>query len=100
MSGFRIHPLRPVRVTLDRNPYGKGWMLRVQIGPGAGYRWIDFPGYSMSKYAPWYRNLHISGRTLRLGRNVKGHRPTLWRRAWGFHWFTKQANQDLFPGWW
>lgn len=79
-------------------------MLHVDIGPVAGYRWMDFGPYKMSVHARWFERLSISGRTLRLGRNVNvyphGGSDGSQRRRWGGHWFSRNANIMLYPGWW
>jgi len=93
-----------MRIRFEHNPYGRGWFLRVQLGPGAGYRWVDLPGYSMSVNAPWYRHLSISGRTARVGWRCKAApkrnaytRPKLLAG----HLFTRNANRHrVYPGWW
>ncbi len=82
----------------------RSWMLHLSIGPGAGSRWIDFPGYPSSVYAPrWRQRLSIGGRTWRIGRRVRDSRnesPYPGRiLAWYVGpFFTRNANISVFPG--
>ena len=56
------------------------WIVHIQIGGAPGTRWIDFPGYSGSIHAPWYRHLSIGSREFAFGRNVKGTVQPEWRK--------------------
>ena len=71
----------------------------LKLGSGAGYRWIDFPGYKMSTEAKWWQKLSITGRTLAIGYNVKDNRTprTKWTRFYAT--FTKNGNRNVYPGW-
>lgn len=85
------------RIRVERNPYGKGWVLTIQFGPGAGYRWVDFGPYRQSIHARWWEHLTICGRTARIGTNVKVNDK---RRRFAFHLPTKNANRRFYPWWW
>jgi hypothetical protein len=77
------------------------WQLTVQLGPGGGRRWIDFPGYSHNVAAPWWRHLSLTGRGLIVARNPRVHfRSGTWRYpAWAWK-FTKAGNTNIYPRWW
>ena len=111
--GFRIARRFPIRFRLSRYPYDNGkmsrlidgewvkrrsWLMRIDIGSGAGYRWIDFPGYQMNVNAPWYRSISISGYTARVGWYCKFENKAKQKLCW--HCFTKNANIPMYPGWW
>lgn len=90
-----------IHFKLDRNPHGPGWKFEFRLGPGAGSRWIDFPGYSMNVAAPWYRKLTIVGRTLVVGRNMRTSNVN-GRTKIPFYvtGLSKKCNRGVYPGWW
>lgn len=118
MSAGFVTRHRGIRFSFDRNPHGQGWWLAVRLGPGAGYRWVDLPGYSPDVKHRVRRRLTISGRTMVVGSRVKishlyGARWARRRNRWGMivgrrgergrfyaTALSIRANRDVFPGWW
>lgn len=74
MNGF-IHAkgsAKGYHVRVKRNAHGKGWVLYINVGPGAGYRWIDLPGHTNNIHDGWRcRWLTIPGYTLTVGTNQR-----------------------------
>jgi|SRR6186713_2543716 len=96
VSGFRV--LRAYRSA----GFGGSWMVYVQLGTGAGYRWIDLPGHSNNVAHPWRGKLTILGRTWAFGRNVRDGRATGRRRV--LPWFStvgfsRNGNLNVYPQW-
>lgn len=92
------------------------WWVCIQLGKGAGTRWIDQPGYQNSIHAPWYRRQSVRGRTLYIGRWAKPnylYRQQDDRNRWGrvfgaSRWslapfyvtgLSRRCNRDVYPGW-
>jgi hypothetical protein len=85
---------------LSTGHYGS-WMYHLQLGPGAGYRWVDLPGYSSNGAHRFRVRLYISGRTWSIGRKVRDRRGwTTGIRPWfSTPGFISNANLAVFPQW-
>lgn len=95
---LNVRNFRVGSVRYTSNPHGEGFTLMVQMGKGAGYRFLDFPGYQMSIHAPWYRHLSISGRTFTFGRNYRN--MTTRKRIPTHVSFRKGGGDKACPAWW
>jgi hypothetical protein len=83
----------------EKNPYGKGWVFKLKLGKGGGYRWLDFPGHSNSIHAPKWRRISITGRTLTIATNQKAIGWRGQKIAFKLS-LRKNGNSTFCPAWW
>lgn len=111
MSTTKTTTLGPLRIRFERCPYpdphpaASSWMLTVQLGKGAGYRWLTLPGYSHNVAHRIRRRMYVPGVTAKLARRpkVRGAGADIHRvayPAWAAAASTDGNALHIYPGWW
>lgn len=101
------------RVSLSRNPHGKGFNFRISLRKGAGYMAFYLPGLSRNVAHRFRKHLYIPGVTFEVATNQKSMNPD--GRVWHNRTATwknipkrkrlhislrKNGNPNYCPAWW